>query len=148
MATAMIRRAPPLRRLRFGLLLAALTLVGVAAAACGLGGPGGRADLAFVVDRSDPDLPIIVPVEGPVLVGQEFFVRLEVNEIVETELIQIRILNDTGQGLQEIDFLEYRVEPPWSVAAVPVTINEPGKWSLSMVVNTRKITDVRVETVR
>ena len=127
---------------------ALVVAAGLVAAACGLGGPGGSAELAFAVDETDPDLPIVVAVEGPVPVGQEFFVRLVVNELVESDLVQIRILNDTGQGLQEIDFLEYRVEPPWTVAVVPVTINEPGKWSLSMVVNTRKITDVKVETFR
>jgi hypothetical protein len=133
------------KRLMVGAVILA---AGLATAACGLGGPGGSAELAFAVDQADPDLPIVVAVEGPVPVGQQFFVRLVVNELVESDLVQIRILNDTGQGLQEIDFLEHRVEPPWTVAVVPVTINEPGKWSLSMVVNTRKITDVEVETVR
>jgi len=132
-------------RLMLGVMVLAAGLV---AAACGLGGPGGSAELAFAVDETDPDLPIVIAVEGPALVGQEFCVRLVVNELVESDLVQIRILNDTGQGLREIDFLEYRVEPPWTVAVVPITINEPGKWSLSMVVNTRKITDVEVETIR
>ncbi len=127
---------------------ALLVATGLVAMACGLGGPGGSAELAFAIDETDPDLPIVVAVDGPIPVGQQFFVRLVVNELVESDLVQIRILNDTGQGLQEIDFLEHRVEPPWSVAAVPVTINESGKWSLSMVVDTRKITDVEVETFR
>lgn len=128
--------------------LVALALLGLFGVACGIGGPGGSAQVALAVDQADPDKPILTPVDGPIPVGQEFFVRLEVNEIVEADEVEIRILNDTGEGLQEIDFLRYPVEPPWNVAAIPVTLTQPGKWSLSLVVSSRKITDVEVETRR
>ena len=115
---------------------------------CGLGGPGGNATLAYAIDQDDPDKPILVAVDGPIPVGQKFFVRLEVNEIIEADHVIVRILNDTGQGLREIDELTQPVEPPWNVAIIPLTFAEAGKWSLSMIVNTQKITDVELETVR
>lgn len=133
-------------RASVGVLL--LALLGLAALACGLGGPGGHADVALAIDQTDPDKPILTPVDGPIPVGQEFFVRLQVNEVVEADKVDVRILNDTGEGLQEIDFLSQPVEPPWNVAVIPITITQPGKWSLSLVVSSRKITDVEVETRR
>jgi len=138
------RRASVALPLATTLLLATALLL----AGCGLGGPGGNATLGLAVDLDDPDKPILVPVTGPIFVGQEFFVRLEVNEIQEADHIFVRILNDTGQGLQEIDELTQSVEPPWNVAIIPLTFIERGKWSISLIVNTRKITDVKLETVR
>lgn len=116
-------------------------------AGCGLGGPGGNATLGLAVDEDDPDKPILVPVTGPIRVGEQFFVRLEVNEVQEADHIFVRILNDTGQGLQEIDELAQPIEPPWNVAIIPLTFIERGRWSISLIVNTRKITDVELETV-
>ncbi len=139
-----------MRALRPGALIALLLLftAAILLAGCGLGGPGGNATLGFAVDEDDPDKPIRVPVTGPIGVGEPFFVRLEVNEVVEADHIFVRILNDTGQGLQEIDELTQPVEPPWNVAIIPLTFIEKGKWSISLIVNTRKITDVELETVR
>ncbi len=129
-------------------LLAALIGLGVALGACGLGGPGGNAELAFSVDRSDPNLPILVSVEGPIIVGQEFLVRFEVNVLQEADFVLVRILNVSGQRRREIDEFRHAVEPPWNVTAIPITIIEPGRWSLSLIVNSRKITDVDFETRR
>ena len=138
-------RTPGRRASAVLFLLFATTLM---LAGCGLGGPGGNATLGLAVDEDDPDKPILVPVTGPIGVGEQFFVRLEVNVVQEADHIFVRILNDTGQGLQEIDELTQPVEPPWNVAIIPLTFIERGRWSISLIVNTRKITDVELETVR
>ena len=61
-------------------------------AGCGLGGPGGHATLGLAVDLDDPEKPILVPVTGSIGVGEQFFVRLEVNEVQETDHIFVRKL--------------------------------------------------------
>jgi len=75
-------------------------------------------------------------------------VRFEVNVLQEADFVLVRILNVSGQRRREIDEFRHAVEPPWNVTVIPLTIIEPGTWSLSLIVNSRKITDVDFETRR
>lgn len=139
--------AASVKRWRRGLLLA-VALGGAVAAACGLGGPGGSAALGYSVDLDDPERPILVEVVGAVKVGQEIFIRLEVNELLDATFVLVRIQNDTGQGFLEIDEFRFPVAPPWRIAIIPLRLSQPGKWNLALIANSRKITDVELETER
>ena len=120
----------------------------LAAAACGLGGAGGEGTLALSVDHEDPNHPVLVPAEEPVAAGNPLFVRLQVPEPLDAEFVRVRIEKRVGGSFQQRGEYRHAVTPPWNVAVIPVTLNEPGKWNVALIANSRKITDVEVEVER
>ena len=120
----------------------------LAAGACGLGGAGGFATLAIAVDESNPEKPVLVPVDGPVAVGEQVFVRLEVPRPLDAPSVRVRLQKRVGTAFQQRSDFEVAVTPPWIVAVIPVTVPEAGHWNVSLIANSRKITDVRFEAER
>lgn len=129
-------------------LLAFLALTPLLAAACGLGGAGGSAELARAIDESDPDKPITEPFVGDFLLGEEILVRLEVPEPLDADFILVRLDRRVGTQYLPRDQFALTVIPPWNVAVIPITVPEVGHWSVAFIVNSRKITDVEFDVER
>ena len=120
----------------------------LAAAACGLGGAGGEGTLALLVDDEDPNRPVLVLAEDPVAAGEPLFVRLEVPEPLDAKFVRVRIEKRVGTSFQQRGEYQHAVTPPWNVAVIPITLEEPGEWNVALIANSRKITDVEVEVER
>lgn len=121
------------------LLLLATALL---AAACGLGGEGGDAELALTIDQSDPDRPVLLPAPDPVEVDQTYFIRLAVPTPIDADTIRVRLEKRVGASFQQRAEFFQPVIPPWNVAVIPISVSDAGEWNVALIANSRKITDV------
>ena len=132
-------------------LLAPLLLFVAAAVivtGCGIGRSGASATLALAVDQSNPDKPVTQPLTGAVLLGQEFLIRLELEQPSDASAIRVRLEKRVGASFLQRGELEVAITPPWHVAILPITLFERGHWNVSLIVNSRKITDIRFDVER
>ncbi len=135
------------------LALALLTVVCAAAsAACGgsgagiFSGVGGSAEAALYIDESAADRAVLTPLNRPLALDERFWIRLEMNEAVDADHILVRIEYDAG-AREFFELNDYRFEdlsPPWRVAAIPLRLNDDGDFNIALIVNSRKVTDVKV----
>ncbi len=135
-------------RRRRATLLSLLLVLAAIAASCGLGGAGGEATLALAVDEEDPDRPVLIAAAEPVAAGQALLVRLEVPEPLEAAFVQVRLEKRVGGSFQQRQEYRHAVTPPWNVAVIPLTIEEPGEWNVALIAHSRKVTDVRFDVER
>ncbi len=117
------------------------------AAACSTWGAGHQADAALELDLQDPDRGILTPLERDLEPNERFWVRLELGAPTEADHIIVRFELDVGgRSYQEVE--DYRFDddliPPWNVAAIPLSIAFTGDWNIAFIVNSRKVSDVRV----
>ena len=125
-----------------------LLTVAVLSSACGLGGEGGTAELAFTVDNRVPSQPVLEAVAGPVAVGESVLVRLELPSLSDATSVRVRLEKRVGTSFLQRGDVDYPVRAPWRVVVLPVTIEEPGHWNIALIVNSRKLTDVEVDVER
>ena len=57
-----------------------------------------------------------------------------------------RLSGNSYQGVEDYRF--EGVDPPWQVAAIPLSISQDGDWNLAFIVNSRKVTDVKLQVRR
>ncbi|MEE9278092.1 MAG: hypothetical protein V3V06_06735 [Dehalococcoidia bacterium] len=125
-----------------------MLVAALVAAGCDLGGGGGFAELAYAVDEDDPDRPIIEPLTGVVIVGEQVLIRLEVPEPLDAPVVRVRLEKRVGTSFFQRAEFEIAVTPPWNVAVLPIRIPEPGHWNVALIANSRKITDVELDAER
>ncbi len=132
------------------IILAALTLPIVAACAgSGAGifsGVGGSAVAALHIDEQADDKAVLTPLNRPLKLDERFWLRLEMNELVDADHILVRVEYDAGarEFFELNDFRFEDLEPPWQVAVIPLRINDDGDFNIALIVNSRKVTDVKV----
>ncbi len=93
---------------------------------------------------------MLVPLERNLTVDERFWVRLDLATPTEADHVIVRFELDVG-GRSYFEVQDYRFEdliPPWDVAAIPLSISQPGDWNIALIVNSRKITDVKVTVER
>ncbi|MCY3920840.1 MAG: hypothetical protein OXG27_00400 [Chloroflexi bacterium] len=109
-------------------------------------GVGGSAEAALHIDEQAQDKAILTPLNRPLKLEERFWLRLEMNEPVDADHIVVRVEYDAGAR----EFFELRdlrfegVEPPWQVAAIPLALTDDGDFNIALIVNSRKVTDVKV----
>ena len=128
-------------------MLLLLIVCAIGAAACSTWGAGHEADAALELDLEDPDRGILTPLERDLEPNERFWVRLELGAPTEADHIIVRFELDVGgRSYQEVE--DYRFDddliPPWNVAAIPLSIAFTGDWNIAFIVNSRKVSDVRV----
>ena len=133
-----------------GILGLALLVVGAAACNASRGGifsgVGGSAEAALHIDEQAEDKAVLTPLNRPLKLEERFWLRLEMNEPVDADHIVVRVEYDAGAR----EFFELRdlrfdgVEPPWQVAAIPLALTDDGDFNIALIVNSRKVTDVKV----
>ena len=129
--------------------LAVLLALGIACNASRGGifsGVGGSAEAALHIDEQAEDKAVLTPLNRPLKLEERFWLRLEMNEPVDADHIVVRVEYDAGAR----EFFELRdlrfddVEPPWQVAAIPLALTDDGDFNIALIVNSRKVTDVKV----
>ena len=139
------------RRLLLPLLGTALLALGFAAACNSSGGGifsgvGGSAVAALHIDEGAADRAVLTPLNRELSLDERFWIRLEMNEPVDADHILVRIEYDAG-AREYFELRDYRfddVDPPWQVAAIPLRINDDGDFNIALIVNSRKVTDVKL----
>ena len=132
--------------------IATIAVLIVAAAGCNasrggiFSGVGGSAEAALHIDEGAEDKAILTPVNRPLKLEEPFWIRLEMNEPVDADHIVIRVEYDAGAReyfeLRDLRFDD--VEPPWQVAAIPLALTDDGDFNIALIVNSRKVTYVKV----
>ena len=109
-------------------------------------GVGGSADAALHIDEGAEDKAILTPLNRPLKLEEPFWLRLEMNEPVDADHVVIRVEYDAGarEYFELRDFRFEDVEPPWKVAAIPLALTDDGDFNIALIVNSRKVTDVKV----
>ncbi len=135
-------------------LLLTVSLLALAASALGCSGSGagifsgvgGSAVAALHIDEAADDLAVLTPLNRPLALDERFWIRLEMNEPVDADHIVVRVEYDAGaREYFELRDFEYRgVEPPWQVAAIPLALTDDGDFNIALIVNSRKVTDVKL----
>ena len=133
-------------------LLAVLVGAALLAGACNSGGGGifsgvgGSAEAALHIDEQAEDKAVLTPLERPLKLEERFWLRLEMNEAVDADHIVVRVEYDAGaREYFELRDIEFRgVSPPWKVAAIPLALTDDGDFNIALIVNSRKVTDVKV----
>ena len=131
-------------------VLLILCLAALALSGCSTWGAGHSAEAALGLDLQDPDKGVLVPLERNLTVDEPFWVRLDLASPTEADHVIVRFEFDVG-GRSYFEVQDYRFEdliPPWDVAAIPLSISQPGDWNIALIVNSRKITDVKVTVER
>lgn len=109
-------------------------------------GVGGAAEAALHIDEQAEDKAVLTPLTRPLELGESFWMRLEMNEPVEADHILVRVEYDAGAR----EFFELRdirfegVDPPWQVAAIPLALTDDGDFNIALIVDSRKVADVKV----
>ncbi len=124
-----------------------LALVGCNPSGGGIfSGVGGRGEAALHIDEAAEDKAVLTPLRRPLKLRERFWLRLEMNEPVDADHIVVRVEYDAGAR----EYFELRdirfdgVEPPWKVAAIPLQLTDDGDFNIALIVNSRKVTDVKV----
>ncbi len=131
------------------LFLALLLPLAAACSGSGAGifsGVGGSAVAALHIDEQAEDKAVLTPLNRPLKLEEPFWLRLEMNEAVDADHILVRIEYDAG-AREFFELNDYRfddVDPPWRVAAIPLALNDDGDFNIALIVNSRKVTDVKV----
>ena len=109
-------------------------------------GVGGSAEAALHIDEQAQDKAILTPLNRPLKLEERFWLRLEMNEPVDADHIVVRVEYDAGarEFFELRDFRFEGVEPPWQVAAIPLALTDDGDFNIALIVNSRKVTDVKV----
>ena len=130
-------------------IVAGLAVVGIGCNPSGGGifsGVGGQAEAALHIDEQAEDRAVLTPLSRPLKLNEPFWLRLEMNEPVNADHILVRVEYDAGAR----EYFELRdirfdgVEPPWQVAAIPLTLTDDGDFNIALIVDSRKVTDVKV----
>jgi hypothetical protein len=132
--------------------LMALAVLVVAAAGCNasrggiFSGVGGSAEAALHIDEQADDKAVLTPLNRPLKLDEPFWLRLEMNEPVNADHIVIRVEYDAGarEFFELRDFRFDDLEPPWKIAAIPLALNDDGDFNIALIVDSRKVTDVKV----
>jgi len=133
-------------------LLVLIALIILSAAACNSSGAGifsgigGSAVAALHIDEQADDKAVLTPLNRALKLDEPFWLRLEMNESVDADHILVRIEYDAG-AREFFELNDYRfddLEPPWQVAAIPLQLNDDGDFNIALIVNSRKVTDVKV----
>ena len=109
-------------------------------------GVGGSAEAALFIDEQAEDKAILTPLNRPLKLDERFWLRLEMNEPVNADHVVVRVEYDAGarEYFELRDFRFEGVEPPWTVAAIPLRLNDDGDFNIALIVDSRKVTDVKV----
>lgn len=109
-------------------------------------GVGGSAEAALFIDEQAEDKAILTPLNRPLKLDERFWLRLEMNEPVNADHVVVRVEYDAGarEYFELRDFRFDGVEPPWTVAAIPLRLNDDGDFNIALIVDSRKVTDVKV----
>lgn len=109
-------------------------------------GTGGSAAAALHIDEEAEDRAVLTPLDRPLKRDERFWIRLEMNEPTDADHVLVRVEYDAG-AREYFELRDYRfegVEPPWTVVAIPLQINDDGDFNIALIVDTRKVTDVKV----
>lgn len=109
-------------------------------------GVGGSAEAALHIDEQADDKAVLTPLNRPLKLEEPFWLRLEMNELVDADHIVIRVEYDAGarEYFELRDFRFEDVDPPWKIAAIPLALTDDGDFNIALIVNSRKVTDVKV----
>ena len=109
-------------------------------------GVGGSAEAALHIDEQAEDKAVLTPLNRPLKLQERFWLRLKMNEPVDADHIVIRVEYDAGarEYFELRDFRFEDVEPPWQIAAIPLALTDDGDFNIALIVNSRKVTDVKV----
>ncbi len=109
-------------------------------------GVGGSAEAALHIDEQADDKAVLTPLNRPLKLDEPFWLRLEMNEPVGADHIVIRVEYDAGarEFFELRDFRFDDLEPPWKIAAIPLALNDDGDFNIALIVDSRKVTDVKV----
>ena len=136
--------------LRFmGLLALVLAVVSGCNESAGGGifsGSGGTAVAALHIDEQAEDRAVLTPLNRPLKLDEQFWIRLEMNERVDADHILVRVEYDAG-AREFFELNDYRfddLDPPWQIAVIPLQLNDDGDFNIALIVNSRKVTDVKV----
>ena len=134
------------------ILFFVLTAFAIAASGCNasrggiFSGVGGSAEAALHIDEQAEDKAVLTPLDRPLKLEEPFWLRLEMNEPVDADHILVRVEYDAGAReffeLRDIRFED--LEPPWKVAAIPLALTDDGDFNIALIVNSRKVTDVKL----
>ena len=109
-------------------------------------GVGGSAVAALHIDEQAEDKAVLTPLNRALQLREPFWLRLEMNEPVDADHILVRIEYDAGAH-EYFELNDYRfndLDPPWKVAAIPLALTDDGDFNIALIVNSRKVTDVKV----
>ena len=109
-------------------------------------GVGGSAVAALHIDEQAEDKAVLTPLNRALKLDELFWLRLEMNEPVDADHILVRIEYDAG-AREYFELNDYRfddLDPPWRVAAIPLRLNDDGDFNIALIVNSRKVTDVKL----
>ena len=130
----------------FIVLLAAVVAACDSSGAGIFSGVGGSAVAALHIDEQAEDKAVLTPLNRALQLHEPFWLRLEMNEPVDADHILVRIEYDAG-AREFFELNDYRfndLDPPWRVAAIPLALTDDGDFNIALIVNSRKVTDVRV----
>lgn len=128
--------------------IALLVAIAALLAACDFGGAGGEAALAVAVDETHPDRPVVVPAPEIVEIDRQYLIRLEVPATMDADQVRVRVEKRVGASHQQRREFFHPVTPPWRVAVIPISVPDAGEWNIALIVNSRKVTDVRFRAER
>ena len=140
-------RIPPLSAALVAVALIAASLAGCNYSGGGIfSGAGGSASAALHIDEAADDRAVLTPLERPLKLDEPFWLRLELNEPSSSDHVIVRVEYDAGarEYFELRDFRYEGVEPPWTVAAIPLQLNDDGDFNIALIVDSRKIADVKV----
>ena len=135
-----------------GLILVTVSVLFVAEACNGsagggiFSGAGGSAVAALHIDEQADDRAVLTPLNRPLGLDEQFWIRLEMNEPVDADHILVRVEYDAG-AREFFELNDYRfddLDPPWQIAVIPLQLNDDGDFNIALIVNSRKVTDVKV----
>lgn len=145
-------RCPPLRVPPLPVALVAVALIAAILSGCNysgggiFSGAGGSASAALHIDEAAEDRAVLTPLERPLKLDEPFWLRLELNEPSSSDHVIVRVEYDAGarEYFELRDFRYEGVDPPWTVAAIPLQLNDDGDFNIALIVDSRKIADVKV----